>query len=377
MPDEEARFLDALYLGVRDGAAFDSALDLLCGMFDVVSAALIDFDAARPDVLMQASVGVFSGDTVRRYEREFAALDPAPSAFMKRPAGSAIPTYRLLPEEKRKPGVFFGEFFRPLGLEECLGGTLASANGRFALVGLQRSPDRNAFDDGDIARLERLMPHLWRALQLRRSFLALDRRSAALAEACDRVAAGYIGLDPDGRILFVNDAARRMSARDDGLALDRSGKLYAVHRGANRRLGELAADVAAGGAGGVARVPRPNGGAYAVMVAPLCLDEGPNKEGSRKRGVLFVIHDPLGRVPPAPQFIADLFGLPLGSATLLAALAAGEELKDYAMRAGISMNTVKFHLKTAYARTGTRRQSELMRMIATALRDLLDHRAGP
>jgi PAS domain-containing protein len=272
---------------------------------------------------------------------------------MKRPPGTAIPTYRLLPEETRRPGIFFSEFFRPLGLEECLGGTLASTNGRFAMIGLQRAPDRAAFDDDDIAKLERLMPHLSRALQLRRAFFALDRRASALDEACDRVAAGMIGLDEGGRALFANEAARRMSARDDGLALDRSGRPYAADRAANQRLAELQRDVAAGGAGGLVRVPRPNGEpGYVVIVAPLFRGEG--SDGGRRRGALFVIHDPLHRGPTVPQLVAELFGLPLGSATLLAALAAGEELKDYAERAGISMNTVRFHLKTAHARTGAK-----------------------
>lgn len=374
MTDEEERFLDALYLGVRDGSAFDQALELLCGLFDVASAALIDFDAARPDVSAQAAVGLFSGDTVRRYERDFAALDPAPPAFMTRPAGTAIPTYRMLPEETKRPGMFFSEFFRPVGLEECLGGTLATTNGRFAMVGLHRAPDRVAFDDRDIAKLESLMPHLSRALQLRRAFLALDRRNAALAEACDRAAAGYVGVDPEGRILFANEAARRLSSRDDGLGLDRNGRLYAARREANQRLAELQANVAAGGAGGLAHVPRPKGGAYAVMVAPLFLDGGIDKERRQKRGTLFVIHDPLARLPSSPQLIAELFRLPPGSAALLAALVAGEELKDYAERTGISMNTVRFHLKTAYARTGAHRQTELVRLIIAALRDLSDHR---
>lgn len=109
MPDPESLFLDALYLSVRDLTEFDQALTLLCGLF--------------------------SGGVAAQYEREFAHLDPAPPAFMKRPPGTAIPTYRLLPEEKRRPGIFFSEVFRPLGLEECLGGTLAAANGRFAMIG--------------------------------------------------------------------------------------------------------------------------------------------------------------------------------------------------------------------------------------------------
>jgi hypothetical protein len=33
MPDPESQVLDALYLGVRDGTAFDYALDLLCSTF--------------------------------------------------------------------------------------------------------------------------------------------------------------------------------------------------------------------------------------------------------------------------------------------------------------------------------------------------------
>jgi DNA-binding CsgD family transcriptional regulator len=69
-----------------------------------------------------------------------------------------------------------------------------------------------------------------------------------------------------------------------------------------------------------------------------------------------------------------MFRLPLGSATLVAALAAGDDLKDYAERAGISMNTVRFHLKTAYARTGVHRPSDLVRLVIGALRDLGDHR---
>lgn len=123
------------------------------------------------------------------------------------------------------------------------------------------------------------------------------------------------------------------------------------------------------------RVKRPHGEpAYVVIVAPLFRGEG--LDGGRRRGTLFVIHDPLHRAPTVPQLVAELFSIPLGSATLLAALAAGEELNHYAERAGISMNTVRFHLKTAFARTGMRRQSELVRLVTAALRDLVDHRGA-
>jgi hypothetical protein len=377
MLERDTQFLDALYLGVRDRAGFDHAMDVLCDIFDVPSAALLDFDAVRPEVSVQATVGVFSGEALHRYQRDFATIDPAPPAFIKRPAGTAISTDRMLAEEKRRPGAFFSEFFRPLGLEECLGGTLASTNGRFAMVGLHRSRDRKPFDDDDMARLERLMGHLGRALQLRRSFIGLERAAGAMSEVCDRLAAGVAALDEQGRGLFVNAAARAIAAAGDGLSIDRNGRPFAADRTANSRLAGLESDVRAGGAGGVMRVPRGAGRPpYGVVVAPFFIDQTTDEGRSRPHGVMFVIHDPLVQPQPVAATIGALFGLPQATANLVAAIAAQQELADYAERTGISMNTVRYHLKTAYARVGVKRQSELVRLVTAALRDLTDHRNG-
>ncbi len=95
---------------------------------------------------------------------------------------------------------------------------------------------------------------------------------------------------------------------------------------------------------------------------------------SRPRGTIFVIHDPADNATASSDIIAAMFGLPRGAASVVAALAAGEELKAYAERVGISMNTVHFHLKTAFFRTGTHSQTQLMKLAVSALRDLLDHR---
>ncbi len=61
---------------------------------------------------------------------------------------------------------------------------------------------------------------------------------------------------------------------------------------------------------------------------------------------------------------------PHGAAKVLSALLDGIELRDYAEREAISMNTVKFHLKTAFERTDTRSQVDLVRRALLALNDL-------
>jgi DNA-binding CsgD family transcriptional regulator len=46
------------------------------------------------------------------------------------------------------------------------------------------------------------------------------------------------------------------------------------------------------------------------------------------------------------------------------------EAKSYAEQQGITMDAVKFHLKTAFAKTGLRSQARLLQAVARALADL-------
>ena len=58
---------------------------------------------------------------------------------------------------------------------------------------------------------------------------------------------------------------------------------------------------------------------------------------------------------------------------MVQAILEGVDLKDYADRAGISMNTVRFHLKNAFAGTDTHSQAELVRVALSALNALEPH----
>lgn len=160
-----------------------------------------------------------------------------------------------------------------------------------------------------------------------------------------------------------------LSAERDGISLDREGRLLVADRAAAKRLAALQTDVLRGRAGGLVHIERPSGRpAYLVLVSPL-----PSTEDillRTRRGVLIVIHDASRRVVAKAQRITQLMHLPLGAAKVVEAILDGFDLKDYAERQSISMNTVKFHLKTAFERTGSRSQADLVRRTLLALNDL-------
>jgi len=237
--------------------------------------------------------------------------------------------------------------------------------------GLQRGPDRPPFEDHELVQVERLMPHVARALQLRQAFLQIETKMAGLQAAVERLPAGVVLLDPAGAALFVNSAMRAIARRADGLSLDRAGRPMPASLDVRSRLDALLGAVARGGAGGTLAVPRSGGlRPYAVLVAP-----APTSLVQRPWGpqgsccALVLVHDPASRPRVDADILQEGLALTKGAARLVAALAAEDDLKSFAEREGVTIHTARFHLRTALARTGARSQAELVRLAVRLLGD--------
>lgn len=367
----ESRILDALYRGCTDPAALKSALEMLATAFACPSAAFIAFDTQEPVAGLTMTTGIFAEEGVQRRYLEYAALDPAPALFASIAAGRATTTDRLMSAEVRRMSQFGNEFYHPLGLSETLGGNLFSDQGRFALIGLHRDDDRGAFTDAEIAAVERLSPHLRRILQLRRQFSALEAKNTALQAVLDGMPSGLLLLDERGTAIFTNKAMLAIVRRSDGFFLDAAGFLSPRHADARRTFRRFLHDAIYGGAGGALSVPssRSDRG-YPVLVArvPAALSE-PGWPRSRRAAALVIVHDPASRFPARSDILRQTLDLPEGAAQLALALSGDDDLKTFAERQHITIHTARFHLRTALARTGTRTQTELVRLVIRVLRD--------
>jgi DNA-binding CsgD family transcriptional regulator len=369
--EADTQFLDALYRGVIDSQELKRALALVQQMFSCRGSALVSLDAQAPVLGITMTGGIFE-EHGRLYIEQFAKIDPAPAIFASLPGGTASTTDRIMSAKQLKTDPFANEFFRPLGLVETLGGTLFSDRARFSLIGLQRGQDRPAFDDDEIGRLERLMPHIARVLQLRRAFFRIQSENLALQLALDSLSLGVALLDMQGAGVFVNAALRTIAQRADGLALDRTGRPLPVNLNARRRLDGLLNDVANGGAGGLLTLPRARGAVdYVLLVAPV---PAPISELDWERnahsGAIMLVHDPASRPLHTNEILERGLHLTPGAARVVAALAADDDLKSFAEREGVTIHTARFHLRTAMARTGARSQAEVVRIAVRMLRDV-------
>jgi hypothetical protein len=370
--DVEGRFLDALYRGVTNSDEFERALELLQNMFGCRGAVFVSAEAQDPSANFIATSGWLK-ENLQLYLEKYAQIDPVPALMMSLPAGTATCTNRLFGPEQLKTDRFYNEFFVPSGVVESLVGHLYSDQANFSLVAIMRGEDRKPFDDDDIAHLERLMPHVTRALQLRRAFFRADTKSLGLQATVDRLRAGIVLLDRSGAALFTNTAMHAIAQRGDGFVLGRSGCPLPAGVEARQRFDALLEELEGGGGGGILTVQRASGARdYVVLIAP-SPPPSAQSEWERERhgpgGAIVLVHDPEAQPSGMADIVEQGLRLPKGAARLAAALAADDDLKSFAAREGITIHTARFHLRTALARTGARTQAELVRLVVRLIRD--------
>jgi DNA-binding CsgD family transcriptional regulator len=308
------------------------------------------------------------------YESRFAALDVALDEFWRSPLGT-IKTDESLPADVRRASEFFQEFRRPWDVERYVAGDVFRDARRVGMLAVQGSRSRVPFGESERMVMERLLPHVRRAVQMRAHLEQVLGQTRALEDAVDGLAAGVVLIDERGAVLHANSAARGICARNDGLAIT-GGRLVAASGAAQRALAKAIGEAIettkrAGLAGGAALpVPRSSGARpYAVLVNP-----GPGSESEsmyRAASAVVLIGDPDARLEAPEQAAARLYGLTPSEARLAVAVASGDSLETYALAREIAVSTARFQMKQVLAKTGARRQADLVRLLLTGPLGLL------
>ena len=266
-----------------------------------------------------------------------------------------------MPKEELKRTEYYNDFLRPIDVHSTLIVRLALQGLDVCALNINRPEKHGQFDGADLDRAAYFHPHLVRAFRLSQN-LALD------FDLDDPELSGFEAspqalflLGVDGRVRRVNPAGERLVGRG-GLSLS-GGRLTASLPDAARRLGALiaAAGLPDGGQriGGSIGLPRPNGRLpLSVTAAPIGLLRW--SLFARPPSVLVRVTDPEGELHLPEQKLRELFGLTIAECRVALAMFAGALPQDAAATLGVSVNTLRTHLKRIFEKTGVNRQSALI-----------------
>jgi DNA-binding CsgD family transcriptional regulator/PAS domain-containing protein len=268
-------------------------------------------------------------------------------------------------------GRFFREVLEPFGLQDMMWFPALRTGGRMASLHASRSNASPRYQAHDVGLFSLLAPHVCRALAISDALDIRALHSEVLEKTLDGLAAGVFLTARDGRVVYMNRAAEQQvkSGKSVRLANNRLSPTDSAARAAlSKAIDQSARDDDADGkaSGHSVAVPDGVGGGYIATLLPI--------ESGQRRGILapfaasvaVFMQDPV-QAPPMPgEAFARLHKLTGGELRVLLSLAQGLGGMEVADMLGISEATVRTHLQHMYSKTGTSRQSDLLRLLSNS-----------
>ena len=270
-----------------------------------------------------------------------------------------------MPKEELVRSEYYNDFLAPQDIHSTMMVRLSLDGYDVSALNINRPKTKPQYDQAELALVGKLHPHLIRAFGLTRKLAKVRQLNEGVAVALDRSLHGVILLDGTGRVRHANRAGEDVLSRGDALCLTH-GRLSAAQPDAARRLAALVASALsnrpAGERGGsMAVTSRHRRLPLSVTVSPVrsermdIFDSGPS--------ALVCVTDLEARVSLPEQKLRELFGLTPAETRVTIALFEGFSPQEAAESLGVSFHTVRVHLGRVFEKTGTHRQTELVRLM--------------
>ncbi len=226
---------------------------------------------------------------------------------------------------------------------------------------------RNAMDT-----LTPLLPHLTKSVELGRTFFELQSRYKAVLSALDHVHVGLAIALPSGELIVENAEMKRLFDLDDGMRKAPDARLHTLLPEDTAQILAAVRDAASTARGEgtqsdcLISLARPSGRTpFLIDIAPLN-DSHAEIEHGLNAALISVIdptHIPTLRIE---KFTA-LYDLTTAEAEVCALLVQGLRQAEIAEARDTSPVTTKNQIASIFAKTGTRRQADLIRLVIRVL----------
>jgi DNA-binding CsgD family transcriptional regulator/PAS domain-containing protein len=362
--DEHARvdqIVENLYAGVLDASSWTRAI---VGMADFLRCSSGILFAANPTTQIILRDELFRGDLaqLQDYRKHWVATDMRIAAGKAFPVGVPQQERQLIARHVWEKSPLLNEFLLPSDAPFMLATWLHKAPHKVVALTFQGSRRRGPFDVDDSRKLKRLIPHVQRALEIRDRLEAAQVRASTLSSVVEQSRMGVIILDEKGRILEATGLAEQLLKSDASIRRASDRTLW-LREPAGSQLREwvMTGRPPRSNSSGFLSVPRLNGFAgVSLLIAPM--PPLPTSwTGTDPRWLVFVF-DPEQRAAPAASISREL-GISAREAEIAIMLSMGHDLPSAATRLGISLHTMRVHLKHIFEKTGTHTQCDLVRRV--------------
>lgn len=365
---ELSSLLATLYAAPLEPERWQIFLDRLCALTNTACGYMVSIRPEDGNVLLGGGGLNFNPEILQLYNEHYGAKDPYIVPVTSKPRVGIIQADELIQHSDLVQSELYNDLLRRYDLEHMTVVSCEKFTGEGEFFPLWRSPKQGPMDSASLHLLEALLPHVQMALRLRTRVMASNATDLFAEAALDAMSIAALLVTGKGRVRYMNQLAASFLQRGDGLRLHKN-VLAATDSEENEELALLIAGAVANGrngseavrGGGAIRVSRAGTpGVLQVTVLPVPEQKRIAASGSF---ALVLVSDPSSLPRPRASLMQQLYGLTPAESRLADLLLEGLEVREAAERLLITLETARFHLKRILAKTGTHRQTELMRLM--------------
>lgn len=264
----------------------------------------------------------------------------------------------MFTEEELQSDPFYMEVLRPSGLGWCAGSAIFVPGGDTLIVSVERQYSRGPISGTEVAALDVLRPHIARAVTFS-ARLGLERVRAA-TEALGLLGLPAAVLGGRHRLLIANALFEALIPH---VFRDQRERLSLVNTAADTLLADALARDAVRAEGAVQSIPLPAVEGREALVVHLLPIRGAARDIFSSASAIVLATPVTASLAPAQQLLEGLFDLTPAEARVARGIGEGETVEKIAAGLGISPQTIRAQLKSVFAKTGTHRQVELVRLL--------------
>lgn len=297
------------------------------------------------------------------YLKTYAALDPFPYHDLE--PGKHYLLKDLLQQAGEAGERFDKGFLQPAGIHHMVILPINEPHGMRAWVCIARTRPATEFSFQDLGLINAIAPHLFTALELFAALKRVELERSLYREAVNSLSIGTLMVNRKNEIISVDEAASRIIASNPELSI-RASRLHCTNRASDTMLKNLIDQGLASNTVNFSQALRlPNAPHLSLLVQR-------TKSYSLQAGdasPALAVHISDSRMEsrtPESQVMA-LYGLTYTEAALAIHLAHGHTLVEASRMLGLSEQTTRTYSKQIFAKTGTRRQASLVRLLLTGI----------
>jgi DNA-binding CsgD family transcriptional regulator len=356
-----------IYDAALDPSRWTGVLEKICAFVPGAAANIFIQDA-----ISKNANAIFGWGNDPHYERiyldKYAKINPLFPGLLFWRVGEVSPTSNIVPFARMQRTRFYMEYLRPQGWGDCIAVVLEKSPTSCAIFAVPQHEQLGPIDQRRLDRVRLLAPHVQRAVCISKALDLQKTTADMLIETVNVLSVAVLVVDENARIIHVNRSGLALLSQDD-IIRSIGGCLYTADAALNGSLRELlrasfTGDLAAAAKATVFLLSSQNQARYVAHVLPLTVGERRNARSAVAAVAAIFVQKAELNLLAFPELIGRKFRLTPAEIGVVFAIIEAGGVPEVATLLGLSRDTVKTHLRNIFAKTGTKRQADLVRFVA-------------